>query len=60
MVFPSSGFNIPGVSNGCGSLVALRTWGVGLSAAGRDVATTYLLVLRPEGWKVWGSLPGGR
>jgi hypothetical protein len=58
--FIPSGFYIRGVGHGCGSLVALRTWGVGLSAAGQDVATTYLLVLRPEGWRVWGSLPGGR
>lgn len=58
----SSGFYIPEVSNGCGSLVALRTWGVVLSASGQEVAgaTTYLLVLRPDGWRVWGSLPGSR
>ncbi|MGH2683434.1 MAG: hypothetical protein ACRDIX_09415 [Actinomycetota bacterium] len=57
-----SGFYLPEVTNGCGSLVALRTWGVVLSYSGQEGAggTTYLLVLRPEGWKVWGSLPGRR
>jgi hypothetical protein len=57
-----SGFYLPEVTNGCGSLVALRTWGVVLSDSGQEGAreTTYLLVLRPDGWKVWGSLPGRR
>jgi hypothetical protein len=68
----ASGFHIPAVPAGCGSLVALRTRGVVLSAygvfpapqggreSGERIAqsTTYLLVLRSEGWRVWASLPG--
>lgn len=56
-----SGFYIPEVPDGCGSLVALRTWGVVLAEPAQEGTvdgTTYLLVLRPEGWRVWGSVKG--
>ena len=69
-----SGFHIPAVPAGCGSFVALRTRGVVLSASeavpaaqrgresGEPIAesTTYLLVLRNQGWRVWASLPGSQ
>ena len=55
-----SGNYLPQVPFGCGDLVALRTWGVTLSASGSELTPlmTYLLVLRRDGWKVWGQLPG--
>jgi hypothetical protein len=38
--------------------VAIRTWGVQVSAKDQHASGTYLLVLRRDGWKVWGWLPG--
>jgi hypothetical protein len=55
-----SGNYFPTVPPGCGSLVAMRTWGVTLAKSGGDPdppLITYLLILRPGGWRVWGQLP---
>jgi hypothetical protein len=53
-----SGEYLPAVPSSCGSMVALRTWGVQVAADQPDRSVTYLLILRPDGWKVWGWLPG--
>lgn len=54
----SSGEYMPKIPPGCGSLVAIRTWGVQVATADQHTSVTYLLVLRGDGWKVWGGLPG--
>jgi hypothetical protein len=49
----------PTVSPGCGSLVALRTIGASIAPAdGAPASVTFLMILRPDGWKVWGWLRG--
>ena len=54
-----SGYYTPAVPLGCGALVALRTVGATLAKSeGESAAVTYLLILRSDGWKVWGELPG--
>jgi hypothetical protein len=54
-----SGNYLPTVQSGCGALVALRTIGATLSSSSdADPMVTYLLILRPDGWRVWGQLPG--
>ena len=48
----------PTVATGCGALVYLQTVGAQLAASeGEGRSVTYLLILRPDGWKVWGQLP---
>jgi hypothetical protein len=54
-----SGNYIAAVVDGCGSFVALRTWGVVVADPSGSSPVTYLFVLRADGWKVWGLLPGG-
>lgn len=52
-------FGDPAVATGCGALIYLRTVGAQLARAeGENPAVTYLLILRSDGWKVWGQLPG--
>ncbi len=52
-------FGDPAVATGCGALVFLRTVGAQLARSeGGNTELTYLLILRPDGWKVWGELPG--
>jgi len=47
------------VARSCGEDVAQRTWQVVLSDGDTDVAlVSYYLVLREDGWKVWGTLEG--
>jgi hypothetical protein len=55
-----SGNYLPSIPPGCGTFVALRTWGVTMSKSTEDLTPllTYLLILRPDGWKVWGQSPG--
>ncbi|TMK78402.1 MAG: hypothetical protein E6G47_09810 [Actinobacteria bacterium] len=51
-------FGDPSVATGCGALVHLRTVGAQLAPSdGENAAMTYFLILRPDGWKVWGQLP---
>jgi hypothetical protein len=45
------------VAAGCGAFVSLRTIGAQLAKAeGETPDVTYLLILRADGWKVWGQL----
>jgi hypothetical protein len=47
------------VQRSCGSDVAEKTWQVVLGDAEYGLAlVSYYLVLRPDGWRVWGTLEG--